>query len=72
MKSKYICENVRNLVVIDALLRTVRVFCTDIGIEFRVKKCEILFTKRVKVVRCEGIKLPNSEAMKEVEKDLIS
>ena len=62
----------RNLVVIDTLLRTVCVFCTDIGIELRVEKCGILFTKRVKVVRCEGIKLPNSEAMKEVEKDLIS
>ena len=53
----------------DTLVRTVHVFSTDIGIEFRMKKCGILTMKRGKVVRCEGIKLPNCEVMKEVEKE---
>ena len=50
-------------------MRTVHVFCTDIRMGFRMKKCEILTMKRGKVVRCERIKLPNSEVMKEVEKE---
>ena len=50
-------------------VRTVHVFGTDIGIEFGMKKCGILTMKRGTVVRCEGIKLPNSEVMKEDEKE---
>ena len=53
----------------DTLVRTVHVFSTDIGMEFGMKKCGILTMKRGKVARCEGIKLPNSEVMKEVEKE---
>ena len=53
----------------DTLVRTVYVFSTDIGMKFGMKKCGILTMKRGKVVRCEGIKLPNSEVMKEVEKE---
>ena len=34
-----------------------------------MKKCGILTMKRGQVVICEGIKLPNSEVMKEVEKE---
>ena len=52
----------------DTLVRTVYVFSTDIGMEFGMKKCRILTMKRGKVVRCKGIKLPNIEVMKEVEK----
>ena len=51
------------------LVRTVHVFSTDIVMEFGMKKCGILTMKRGKVVRCEGIKLPNSEVMEEVEKE---
>ena len=54
---------------INTLVRTVHVFSTDIGMEFGTKKCGILTMKRGKVVRCEGIKLPNCEVMKEVEKE---
>ena len=36
---------------------------------FGMKKCRILTMKRKKVVRCERIKHPNSEVMKEVEKE---
>ena len=48
------------------LVRTVYVFSTDIGMEFGIHG--ILTMKRGKVVRSEGIKLPDSEVMKEVEK----
>ena len=53
----------------DKLLRTVYVFSTDIGMTLRMKKCGIPTMKRGKVVRCEWIKLSNSEVMREVEKE---
>ena len=53
----------------DTLGRTIHGFSTDIGMEFGMKKCRILTIKRGKVVRCEGIKLPNCEVMKEVKKE---
>ena len=53
----------------DTLVRTIYVFSTDIGMDFGMKKCGILTTKRGKVVRYERIKLTNSEVMKEVEKE---
>ena len=53
----------------DTLVRTVHVFSTDIGMEFGMEKCGLLTMKRGKVVRSEGIKLPNCEVMKEVKKE---
>ena len=50
-------------------MRAVHVFSTDIGMKFGMKKCGILIMKRGKIVRCEGIKLPNCELMKEVQKE---
>ena len=50
----------------ETLVRTVHIFSTDIGMEFGLKKCGILVMR--KVVRCEGITLPNGDIMKEVEK----
>ena len=55
----------------DTLVRTIHSFSTDIGMKFGMKKCRILTMKRGKVVRCEGIKLPNCEVMKEVERERI-
>ena len=43
----------------NTLVRTVHVFSTDIRMDLGMKKCGILTMKRGKVVRCEGIKLPN-------------
>ena len=52
----------------DTLVRTVHVFSTVFGMGFGVEKCGVLTMERGKVVRCEeGIKLPNSEVMKEVQ-----
>ena len=53
----------------NTLVRTVHVFSTDIGMDFRMKQCGILTMKRRNVVRWEGIKLPNYGVMKEVEKE---
>ena len=50
----------------NALVRTVYVFSTDIGMEFGIKKCGILTMKRGKIVKSEGIKLPDGELMKQV------
>ena len=40
-----------------------------LGWSLEWKNCGILTMKGGKVVRCEGIKLPNSEITKEVEKE---
>ena len=53
----------------DTIVRPVHVFSTDIRMEFEMKKCGILTMKREKVVRSEGIKLPESEVMKDCEKE---
>ena len=41
-------------------------FSTNIGMEFGIKKCGILTMKRGKIVKSEGIKLPDGEVMKQV------
>ena len=43
----------------DSLIQTVRVFSEDIGMEFGIEKCAVLVMKRGKVVKSEGIKLPD-------------
>ena len=50
----------------NTLVRTVYVFSTDIGMEFWIKKCGIHKMKRGKIVKSEGIKLPDGEVMKQV------
>ena len=50
----------------NTLERTVYVLSTDIGMEFRIKKCGILTMKRGKIVKSEGIKLPDGEVIKQV------
>ena len=54
---------------IDSLVSTCHTFSTDIGMEFGLKKCGILNLERGKVARCEGIKLPDGEVLKEVEQE---
>ena len=51
---------------VNTLVRTALVLT---GVEFGMKKCGILTMKTGKVVRCEGVMLPNNEVMKEVEKE---
>jgi hypothetical protein len=54
---------------IESLIQTTHIFSTDIGMEFGIKKCGVLILKRGKIVRCDGIELPNDELIKEVEQD---
>ena len=68
-ESFVLIDDFRSEEQMDTLVRTVHVFSIDIGMEFGMNKCGILTMKRRKVVRCEGIKLPNSEVMKEVKKE---
>ena len=49
---------------VDTLLNTVRVFSQDIGMQFGINKCAVLVLKRGKVVRCEGIEMPNNQVSK--------
>ena len=41
-------------------------FSTDIGMEFGIKKCGILTMERGKIVKSEGMKLPDGQLMKQV------
>ena len=50
----------------NTLVRTVYVFSTDINMEFGIKKYGILTMKSGKIVKSEGIKLPDGEVMKQV------
>ena len=52
---------------LDSLIKTVRIFSTDIKMEFGIEKCAILVLKREKVVKSEGIKLPNNRKMRSFE-----
>ena len=49
---------------LDALIQTVRVFSSDIGMEFGIEKCAILIMKRGKVSISNGIKLSCDDVIK--------
>ena len=42
-------------------MRTVHVFSNDIGMEFGIKKYGILTMESGKIVKSEGVKLPDGE-----------
>ena len=52
---------------IDSLVQTVFRFSEDIGMEFGLKKCGVVTLKKGKLVKFDGIYLPNHEIMKEVD-----
>ena len=49
---------------IDLLVQTVHTFSTDIGIEFGIKNCGLLVLKRGKIVKMEGVVLPDVQIMR--------
>ena len=53
--------------MLNSLIQTVRIFSSDIGMEFGLDKCGVLVMKRGKVVRSEGIELPNGQKMAEID-----
>ena len=52
---------------IDNLVNTVRIFSEDIKMEFGLPKCGVLIMKREKVVKSEGISMPDGKMMKNIE-----
>ena len=42
------------------------IFSEDIGMQFRMKKCGVLIMEKVKVIRTDGIKLPDGQYMKDI------
>ena len=49
---------------IDSLLQTVCTFSEDIGMKFGLKKCGVVILNKGKLVKFDGIHLPNQEIMK--------
>ena len=54
---------------IDSLVQTVLTFSEDICMEFGLKKCGVVILKKGKLVKFNGIHLPNQEIMKEVDEN---
>ena len=46
----------------------IRVFSKDIGMKFGTDKCVMLMMKKGKIVKSDGIELPNERAIKSLEK----
>lgn len=44
----------KNIWELDSLIQTVRIFSTDIGMEFGISKCAMIQMKRGKIVSSEG------------------
>ena len=53
----------------NTLVRTLYVFSTDIGMEYGIKKCGIFTMKGGKIIKSEGIKLPDGEVLKQIEQE---
>ena len=52
---------------IKGLVSTVEVFSQDIGMEFGIKKCDVIIMNREKVKSTDGIELPSGEKIRELE-----
>ena len=48
---------------------TVRVFSDDIRMQFGISKCAVMIMKSGKIVKCDGISLPDNEIIKSLEED---
>ena len=53
---------------LDCFIQTVRIFSEDIGIQFGIDKCAMLVMKKGKIVKSDGIQLPNGKVIKSLEK----
>ena len=49
------------------LVQTVRIFSEDIGMQFGLKKCGVLIMERRKVVKTDGIRLPDGQHMEYID-----
>ena len=48
---------------IDSLVQTVHIYSEDIGMQFGIKKSGVLIMERVKIIRTDGIRLPDGQDM---------
>ena len=59
----------KNMKQLDTLINTVRIFSSDIGMKFGLQKCEVLIMKKGNHVSSNGVKMPDNEEIKEIDKD---
>ena len=52
---------------LDSLTQTVRIFSKDTGIQFGIDKWAMLVMKKGKIVKSDGIQLPNDKVLKSLE-----
>ena len=52
---------------IDPMVQTVDILSEDIGMQFGIKKCGVLIMERVKVIRTDGIRLPDGQHMEDID-----
>ena len=52
---------------IDSLVQTVHILSEDTGMQFGIKKCRVLMMERGKVIRTDGIRLPDGQGMKDID-----
>ena len=52
---------------IDSLVQNVHIFSEDIGMQFGIKMCGVLIMERGKVIKTNGIRLPDWEDMKDTD-----
>ena len=54
---------------IKGLVSTIEAFSQDIGVEFGIKKCDVVIMNRRKVKSTDEIELPSDEKIREVVED---
>ena len=59
MTSNYLQKNEKEL---ENLIHTIRIYSQDIGMEFGIERCALLFMKSGKQHVTDGIELPNAES----------
>ena len=52
---------------VDFLVQTLHIFSEDICMQFGIKKSGVLITERGKVIRTDGIRLPDEQHMKDID-----
>ena len=59
----------KNKEQIDTLIQTVRIITEDIKMEFGIDKCGLIVMQRGKVIKTEGIQLPDGSTIKDIEEE---
>ena len=60
----------RNEKEINSLVHTVRVYSSDIGMDFGIEKCAMMVMKRGKLDKSEGIRLPGGRIIRSIGDDV--